>query len=287
MVNKLEEIIEKGKKIAKTGLLGFAIGFGNYLGVSEARAQTQGNDIEQGKVVVSLKCVDEQTGEETRELVLGRNYQLQVIGDNRGLNGEQSIEFVWEKVSIQNKLNILDIEQPNPKYKSDFFEGEEFTMSRLNNYIGINRSDRATRVKNWPDGVYAKGPTNRMGVLGIYKISPSANVTGQAKFSIGYIAAKGKNLPAEQDIKIKNLSAAIVSNPKTNPVLVMDRDWENERDNFYVAEADGKASILQYAEDVNFTNSVNFYTNKIRGKSFETSFPFDEKNRFYRAVNID
>ncbi|MEK6933478.1 MAG: hypothetical protein AABW75_01220 [Nanoarchaeota archaeon] len=291
MVNKLEEIIEKGKKIAKTGLLGFALGFGNYLGVSEARAQTQGNDIEQGKVVVSLKCVDELGHEPfNRKITPNKKYQLQIIGDNGGVNAK-TVEIDWFDVSIPNIAGLTDIPQPNPKYDGDFFRqensDEKFVMHPFKNFVSVDDNYRSTKEINTSEGFIRKGPTNRIGILGIYNFIPlQKNFSRQINFNIRDAGASGgPGIIHSQPTKIKDLSVVVVNDTVNDVGLTIERDYASDNVKIEVLEANGKTSVLEYTTNLASGNWIPLATNKYPGQIFEITDSFDSarSSKFYRA----
>ncbi len=271
MANKLEKIVGKIGKAA-TGL---ALATALYC-APDSDAQ----------VIVSLRCVDSQTGEETREINPGKDYQIQVLGDNRGLDGRETYQVSWN-MNIPKSINVVDVNQPNPIYLSnDFFE--TYQMNRFQNYVNIDGGNRATKPRLGVDA----GPSNKVGYLGLYLISSFEESIGhQGNVKLKKVESHGQPNGISQPVKVKNLSVATITNiddPNRRPVLLMDQDNENARYEFYGTRMPGKKLVLQSA--ANFPNGewTNVYTNSAPGEPLLYSEPFtSEGNKMYRLMTSD
>lgn len=287
MGKTLENILKGIKKGAKA--LGAAAAFAALAHGTDYQLKASDENIEQGKVVVSLKCIDAQTGEETREVVPGRNYYLQVIGDNRGLK-EKTSEFRWG-LFVLDDLNIVDIPQPTPHYNGylgpDFFE--EFRMHPLLNKVRLDNSDRYSISTS---GV-SIGPTNKAGVVGNYLITPINDpLSRQQKTRLINISVLGGTSPISlQLIKIKNLSVAIgynINDTNRAPILLMDKDEELSRYNFYGTKMGGKKLVLQSATNLPNGEWTDVYTNEVPGEPLITSQPTSTiGSKFYRLRTLN
>jgi hypothetical protein len=286
MVKALEKILRE-MKIGKTGLLGLALVFGdNYY-----QAKAGDGDIEQGKVVVSLKCIDAQGNEPlNRKIKPSEKYQLQVIGDNRGMNAK-TVQFEWFSVSIPYLAGLTDIPQPNPKYEGDFFReensNEKFVMSRLSNKVGLEKSFRYTRDINTPEGFMQTGPTNRVGILGIYSLITLQESLGhQINFSVREVRATGgPGIIHQQPTKIKNLSVVVVTDPTNEVGVIIERNYDANKVKIEILEAVGKTSVVEYTTNLASGNWIPIVTNTVSGKIFEITESIDSSltSKFYRA----
>lgn len=284
----LESVVEMGKTLLETGLLAGALGLGNYFGMNDAKAQTEGNNIEEGKVVVSLKCVDEQGNEPiNRKIKAGEKYQLEIIGDNRGMNAK-TVEFDWFDVSIPNIAGLTDIPQPNPKYDGDFFRqensDEKFVMHPFKNFLSEDDNYRSTKEINTSEGFIKTGPTNRIGILGIYNFMPlQESFSRQINFNIRDAWAYGNSL---QPVKLmKNLSVVVVNDPVNEVGLTIERNYASDNVKIEVLEAGGKTSVLEYTTNLASGNWIPLATNKYHGQIFEITDSIDSarSSKFYRA----
>ena len=288
MISKLEKIVGMGKKVVHSLSYAGALLGSMYLG-DKLAGDANGQDINEGKVVVSLKCVDEQGNEPiNRKIKPNEKYQLQIIGDNRGIN-TKTVEIDWFGVSIPYLAGLTDIPQPNPKYeKDDFFRqenpDEKFVMHPLINFVSLNDNYRSTKEINTPEGFIKTGPTNRIGVLGIYNfITPQESLGRKLYFSIGFVRAYGKSI---QPVKFtKSLSIVVVNDPINDVGLAFERDYANNELKIEVLEAVGKTSVLEYTTNLTNGNWIPIKTNDFSGQIFKVTDSIDSSKpaKFYRS----
>ena len=277
MVNKLERIVGKGRKITLTSLFGLGLSLSNL----DSKADVL--------LYPTVETFDSHIL--TNRLVVGQKYILKIWADNTQ-ETFPTVGFDWG-ITTNFEIPKQNIPQPSPWYTNelgpDFFDGFEMEKPSFANYVGFKfDSSRYTKEKIENDQHLIRiGPTNKVGVIGCYYLNPSLNNLNVQIINFKRISAYTSDLSfgGYQFTSTKKLPLAVVPEEQTAPILVFNPN-EGEHNQVYVACPPNQRVILETSADLKNWTSV--YTNSLAGESFWYNYPNSaDKTRFFRTKKME